>query len=57
MFYFFNANYCIHHKLKNIYIYLYLYIFLNLWKTNDMGKIQHPNKYGQEGNQHCKRTF
>lgn len=58
MFYLFNANNCIYHKLKKrTYIYIYLYIYLNLWKTKDMEKIQHPNKYSQEGNQLCNRTI
>lgn len=46
MFYFFNANYCIHYKLKKG-----IYGRLKTWK-----KIQHPNKYGQEGNQLYNRT-
>ena len=41
MFYLFNANNCIYHKLKKR-TYIYIYIYLNLWKTKDMEKSSTP---------------
>ena len=42
MFYFFNANYYIHHKLKKTYIYIYIY--LNLWETKALEKSSSPTR-------------
>lgn len=43
MFYFFNANYYIHHKLKKTYIYIFIDIF-EFMEDKDMEKNPAPQQ-------------